>query len=98
MPRGEQAVPVEPDTDAESLFRRESVGPIIGERETIQFDIKGPKGAAIVSAVCIAASGGPYSYPWSRPTEIKVKFPDGSEIDIPAPQAEPEATATADPP
>jgi hypothetical protein len=87
--------PVEPVNEPDSLFRRENTGMLSPTDETIEFDVRGPKGAAVVRAVCAAARGGQFSYPWSRATEIKVKFSDGSEINVPPPQ---ESEPPAEPP
>jgi len=83
--------PVEPLEDAEELYRVMSNGAAnsappgsLPGSQTIEFDIKGPKGAAVVSvkaATDNAQLGGTY-----RATEITVKFNDGTEVDVPPPK------------
>ncbi len=77
--------PIESASDDEKLFRRERKGKLSAEDEDIEFDVKGPKGTAVVRVVCTSAQGLPGSFPWSRPTKITVKFKDDSEVDVPPP-------------
>lgn len=69
----------------DKLFRRERTGRLSQVDEPIEFDVKGPKGTAVVRVVCTAAQGLPGSFPWSRPTKITVKFKDDTELDVPPP-------------
>ena len=48
--------------------------------ETLQFDVKGPEGTGIASAVAVAEGEG-----W-RVTKITVTFEDGSVVDVPPPE------------
>jgi len=77
--------PIEAASESEKLFRRERTGRMSAVDEDIEFDIKGPKGSAVVHVVCTSAQGLPGSFPWSRATKITVKFKDDSEIDVPPP-------------
>jgi hypothetical protein len=65
--------------------KRQNAGDLKPAGETFQFDIKGPKATAIVSAVATADSG-PF-----KVTQITVTFSDGSVVDVkpPADQVDP---------
>jgi hypothetical protein len=67
--------------EATSEPKRDSTGPLKPSGETFQFDIKGSKGTAIVSAVATAPD------PQSAFTvkTITVKLSDGTTIDVPPP-------------
>jgi hypothetical protein len=60
--------------------KRQGEGELKPRGETFQFDVSGPKGTAIVSAVATAGTGSPF-----KVTTITVKFSDGATIDIAAP-------------
>jgi hypothetical protein len=88
--------PVEPLPDAEKLYRRKGGAPVapggpggqLGP-QTIEFDIQGPKGRAVVSVVAGSAeSGGPGMGAY-RAMDIAVKFADESIIKVPPPQDQP---------
>src|SRR5262245_12981496 len=68
--------------------QRQSSGELKRGGETLQFDIKGPKGTAIVSAVATSTA---INEPFHA-AKITVTFSDGSVIDIPVTEkpAEPE--------
>jgi hypothetical protein len=68
--------PIERSTDPQ----RQNTGDLKPSGETFQFDVKGPNGTAIVSAVAVA-DGGPF-----RVTTITVKFPDGTTLDVKPPE------------
>jgi hypothetical protein len=82
--------PIEPNNEPDKLFRRERTGGLSpgGEEETIEFDISGPKGKAIVDVVTGAAKTPAFSYPWARAAKITVKLADGTKIDVPPPKEE----------
>jgi hypothetical protein len=69
--------PIERTSDPQ----RQNTGDLKPSGETFQFDIKGPNGTAIVSAVA-TANNGPF-----KVTTITVKLSDGSTLDV-APPAE----------
>lgn len=88
--------PVEPLEDAEALYRVKPTAsePVSGSpgmvplpsSQIIEFDIRGPKGSAVVSVKAGTGSaelGGAATY---RATEITVKFSDGAEVSVPAPK------------
>jgi hypothetical protein len=60
-------------------YKRQSEGKLNTAGETLQFDIKGPKGTGIVSVVAT-----PEGETWKART-ITVTFEDGSVIDVPPP-------------
>jgi len=69
----------EPITATE--YQRKSTGELQPAGETFQFDIKGPMGTAIVSAVATASDkNSPF-----KVTKITVTFSDGSVVDIAPP-------------
>jgi hypothetical protein len=82
--------PIEPQNEPDKLFRREKQGSLGPQGETIEFDISGPMGKAVVRVVTGAASAPAFSYPWSRATKITVTFSDRSEIDVPPPKEQDE--------
>jgi hypothetical protein len=59
--------------------QRQNTGDLKPSGETFQFDVKGPKGTAIVSAVA-TANNGPF-----KVTTITVKLSDGSTLDVTPP-------------
>jgi hypothetical protein len=63
-----------------SMPARQGQGPLNPRGETLQFDIEGPKGKAIASAVA-TAEGNNY-----RLQKIAVTFSDGSVVDVPVPE------------
>lgn len=64
---------------------RQNAGPLQPAGETFQYDIRGPKGTAIVSGVATAESP---TGPW-RASTITVTFSDGSLVTVPAPADQP---------
>jgi hypothetical protein len=81
---------IESPNDPSKLFRRTNSGPLQGE-ETIEFDIKGERGSAVVSVVCAPA---PHSPPGAmpvgyeggyQPQKIAVALNDGTQINVPPP-------------
>jgi hypothetical protein len=64
---------------------RQNQGALNPSGETFQYDIRGPKGAAIVSGVATAESS---AGPW-RVETITVTFSDGSVVTVPAPEDQP---------
>jgi Cytochrome oxidase complex assembly protein 1 len=81
--------PIEP-APAVPPFRHEGKGKLNKSGETIQFDVKGPKGTGIVSVVA-TADGDLF-----HPAKITVTFSDGSVVDVPVKPAEPPAEAKPD--
>jgi hypothetical protein len=79
--------PVEPAGEPDELFRRENKGQLQSD-ETIEFDVKGPRGTAVVRVVTGPAQAPQFSYPWSAAKKITVKLADGGEIDVPPPKEE----------
>jgi hypothetical protein len=74
--------PIETDVAAVELFRRMRTGALNASSETIEFDIVGPKGTAVVTVDVAGAGAGPL-----RVQTIQVTFSDGSEIEVtPPPQ------------
>jgi hypothetical protein len=88
--------PIEPLQKGDEVYRIQRGGedgaPLIGpagnyelpKSQTIEFDIKGPQGAALVSVKAETVSpqyGGTY-----RATQITVKLSDGVQIDVPPPK------------
>jgi hypothetical protein len=78
--------PIEPDT-----YRRSVQGPLQRGGETIQYDITGPRGKAIVSAVAVAEAQDAW-----RVSKITVTFEDGSVVDVPPPAFDPGAFDDSD--
>jgi hypothetical protein len=72
--------PIETDIAAPDLFRRTRTGDLDGMSETIEFDILGPKGTAVVTVDVAGAGAGTMTV-----KSIRVTFSDGSEIDVPPP-------------
>ncbi len=68
--------PIERTTEPQ----RQNTGDLKPAGETFQFDVQGPKGTAIVSAVAVADKG-PF-----RVTTITVKLSDGTTIDVKPPE------------
>jgi hypothetical protein len=80
--------PLENPNDATTMFRRERTGTLSGEEEPIEYDIKGPKGTAVVRVVSGRSEAGRQGYQPGgsyRPKKITVKLRDGTEIDVPTP-------------
>jgi hypothetical protein len=77
--------PVEPLLESDKLFRRDRTGKMNSTDETIEFDVQGPKGKAVVRVETAPATGLPGSFPWTRASQITVKLSDGTEIDVPPP-------------
>jgi hypothetical protein len=80
---------IESPNDPSNLFRRTNSGQLQGE-ETIEFDIKGQRGSAVVTVVCAPA---PYSPPGGmpggfeggyQPQKITVTLGNGTKIDVAA--------------
>jgi hypothetical protein len=83
--------PIEPSGESDSLFRREKKGDWTGGEETIEFDVQGSQGKAVVrvAAGMPAASVGPrVANRGMWPTSISVVFEDGSKVEVPAPAAD----------
>jgi hypothetical protein len=86
--------PIEPveQPDPTQLFRRTNSGDIRGDSETIEFDVKGPKGAAVVKVIAGSPAadsppGAPGSFPGQlRVEKITVALKDGTTIDVPPPK------------
>jgi hypothetical protein len=72
--------PVEPDINAQELFRRENTGALNGTSETIEFDVIGPRGRGTVNVEASGAGAGPI-----KVNAITVTLEDGSAIDIKPP-------------
>lgn len=72
--------PIETDISAPELFRRNRTGDLDGKSETIEFDILGPKGSAVVTVDVAGAGVGTMTV-----KSIRVTFSDGSEIDVAPP-------------
>jgi len=79
--------PIEPAATA-SPFRHEGKGPLNKSGETIQFDVKGPKGTGIVSVVATGDENNIF-----HPAKITVTFSDGTVVDVPVTAADPPAEA-----
>jgi hypothetical protein len=69
--------------EALAMPERQNTGDLKPAGETFQFDIEGPKGTGIVSAIATADGG-----PW-RVVKITVTFADGSVVDVPVPEDQP---------
>jgi Cytochrome oxidase complex assembly protein 1 len=67
----------------QAMPTRQSTGDLNPQGDTFQYDIRGPKGTAIVSGVATADGG-----PW-RVSTITVKFEDGSLVTVPVPADQP---------
>jgi hypothetical protein len=83
--------PIEPALEADELYRRTSSGELAGD-ETIEFDILGAKGTAVVSVVASnEAAGSPPGMAYSayRAATITVTFSDGAKIEVPPPKDQP---------
>src|SRR5262245_30508262 len=86
--------PVEPLEDADELYRRRipaNPDEIAGSNvkgTVIEFDIKGPKGGAVVTVVAASDAPQGQNTGWMalRATKILVKFSDGTSIDVPPPK------------
>ena len=65
----------------ETPYQRQNTGDLKPAGETFQFDIKGPNGKAIVSAIA-TASGKDSPF---KVTKITVTFADGSVVDVAPP-------------
>jgi len=77
--------PIEPDNDSDELFRRERRGRMTSEDETIEYDISGPKGKAVVLVVSTGAIAPPGRPPLCLAKKITVEFDNGTHIDVPSP-------------
>jgi len=83
---------IDSPNDPSKLFRRTNSGQLQGE-ETIEFDIKGQNGAAVVSVVCapalISPSGAmPGGFEGGyQPQKITITLNDGTQINVPPPTA-----------
>ncbi len=79
--------PIETLTESEKLFRREKTGDWDGSDERFEFDIRGPKGKAVVRVVAGLPlnSGAPGFVGGVRPTSIVVTMNDGSEVIVALP-------------
>jgi hypothetical protein len=75
--------PIEPVVSA-SPFRHEGKGELNKSGETIQFDVKGPKGTGIVSVVATGDADNIF-----HPAKITVTFGDGAVVDVPVTTTEP---------
>jgi hypothetical protein len=71
---------VGPDFEADSLYRRFSTGSLNPQKETIEFDIQGARGSAVVTVVVSGAGEGQLTI-----REIRVEPDDGPSIDVPPP-------------
>lgn len=84
--------PLEPGDDPENLFRRQKSGDWTGVDETIEFDLRGSKGAAVVRVTAGSNVRQPGAfYQGIGPKSITVILDDGTEIDVPPPQQKPES-------
>lgn len=87
--------PVEPLEDAEELYRRidteEAIPPgnLGVPSGGIEFDVKGPKGSAVVTVVANTEEVAGRGYSALRAKTITVKFSDGTTIEVPAPKDQP---------
>jgi hypothetical protein len=91
----------EPITQTDHMvpYRRQGEGELRPAGETLQFDIRGPKGTGIVSVVAIKGDDGAF-----HAAKITVTFGDGSVVDVPTPDesskspdgAENESTTSAE--
>ena len=72
--------PVETDVAAEDLFRRKRTGALDASSETIEFDILGPKGTAVVTVDVAGAGAGPLIV-----RSIQVTLSDGSVLEVTPP-------------
>jgi len=87
--------PIEPENESDQLFRRERKGNVTAEDEKIEYDIRGPKGKAVVRVVSnmsARAPISPYSSQGFQPKQFTVVLSDGSEIEVkpPVESTEPE--------
>jgi len=74
--------PIETDVAAEDLFRRKRTGNLDPSSETIEFQILGPKGTAVVTVDVAGAGAGPLIV-----RSIQVTFSDESVIEVTPPPA-----------
>jgi hypothetical protein len=85
---------VGPAIDVDEMYRRTTSGELQGE-ETIEFDIQGEKGTAVVTAVASNKldEDNPVApimhYQGYRTAKITVTFSDGTKIDVPPPKDQP---------
>jgi hypothetical protein len=90
---------IEPVNEADALFRRTTdvslgsapPGAMIHETETIEYNLKGSKGEAVVTVEGSQRSNlPPGNFGGFHAKKITVKFSDGEEIDVPVPKEESE--------
>ena len=96
---------IEPVNEADSLFRRTTdvslgsapPGAIVHDIETIEYNIKGTKGEAVVTVEGSARINRPTRFFGGiQPKKITVKFSDETEIEVPVPK-EPEEPTEPEP-
>ncbi len=75
-----------PSIEADELYRRKATGEL-SDSETIEFDVNGAKGAAVVSVVATNQAGTPWSA--YRAAEITVTLSDGTTLQVPPPKEQP---------
>jgi hypothetical protein len=75
---GEPITPADSDEGIKWPYKRQGVGELNPAGETLQFDVKGPKGKGIVTALAKPDSEGLY-----KATKITVMFDDASSIEVP---------------
>ncbi len=83
--------PIGPSLETDDLFRRKTNEDPDRSGEKIEFDIKGPKGWATVTAVTSGSLSppSPATSEEFRVAKITVTFKDGSVIDVPPPSDQP---------
>jgi hypothetical protein len=78
---------IDTTNDPNLLFRRANTGQLQPD-ETIEFDIQGQHGAAVVSAICAQAQIHPSAMPGMAggysPKKITVTLKDGTQINVPS--------------
>lgn len=75
---GEPITPADSGEGIKLPYKRQGEGQLNPAGETLQFDVKGPKGKGIVTALAKPDSQGLY-----RATKITVMFEDASSIEVP---------------
>lgn len=76
--------PIEPVNQVEQLFRRQKSGNWDRSDETIEFDIQGPKGKAVVRVLAgqLLKSEMPATFGGMQPKSISVVLEDGTELHV----------------
>jgi hypothetical protein len=89
---GDSIAPTSGGEEGIPLFRRVGTGGLNPAGETIEFDVKGAKGAGVVSVLATGpdnVAGPPGGYVEFHVAKIKVKLEGGSEIEVPPPSDQP---------